>query len=90
MTINIIITKLDYKSFKSFDFMQENKIKTMKIYLCIFSEHLECVKGMKRRWNAIFKIKQTSLSCVKPIIFLNKYQCQPTIILKLDSSTDEP
>jgi len=48
-TINTIITKLDYKQFQSFGFYARNKIKTMKIYFCIFSEHLECGKIIERR-----------------------------------------
>jgi len=39
-------------------FMLENKIKTTKIYFCIFNEHLEYGKRMKRRWNEIYRIKQ--------------------------------
>jgi len=71
--------------------MQENKIKTMKIYFCIFNEHLKCGKTMEKRWNAISKIKQTSLSCMKEIIFFsNKCQYQPTKLLKPDYSADKP
>jgi len=41
-----------------------NKIKTIKIYFCIFNEHLECGKIMEGIWKGIVRIKlhQTSLS----------------------------
>jgi len=38
--------------------MQENKIKTLKIYFYIFNEHLECGMRMERRWNTISRIKK--------------------------------
>ena len=70
--------------------MQENKIKTMRIYFCNFNEHLECGNTMKMRWNSISRIKQSTLLCMKTIIFFsNKCQCQPTKLHKPDSSVDE-
>jgi len=37
--------------------MGENKIKTIRIYFCIFNEHFECRKRMERIWNAIARTK---------------------------------
>jgi len=37
--------------------MQENKSKIIKIYFCIFNEHLKCGKRMKKIWNTIVRIK---------------------------------
>jgi len=46
---------------------------------------------METRWNEISRIKQTLPLCIKSIIlFSNKCQWQPTIILKPGSWVDEP
>jgi len=59
--------------------MQENKIKTMKIFFSIFNEHLECGKRMERRWNAISRINQNPVSCMKKNYLLFKQMSMSTL-----------
>jgi len=48
-------------------------------------------KRMERRWNVISRIQQTSPSCMKMILLFSiNNQCQPTKLLKSDSSMNEP
>ena len=90
-TINTIITKLDYKYFKTVLFLcKKIKLKQWKYFFLFLTSTWNVEKEWKEDGMQFLGLTKTQSHVWKKIIFFsNKCQCQPSKLLKLDSSMDE-